>query len=747
MGTKSRSFATSIITKTILFIIVVIFTFYGIYSAGVFVDTVRNNNLPFESMGVMRWQDSWQVDRFEQELCRALFYKEKPQLDIDPLPAFDYRVEYPDGSTVSNAPAYNGDQYFTSRKVYAILHTNPDGSWTQEQRSGNSIYTHAYDVLNKGAIAQSFEQERRQASSSTTDVTAATDEDVADKITVDVTEYYLYSNGSDSRITTGWSVENPCPTVRISFAFNDASLDATETFWQQCRYYYINQFVLLGGMLLALVICAMWLLITCGRKPADRELHLLTVDRVPTEIMLALTGLCGVSGIALCVVLLDQINYQNSYSVYSDKLLFNLIAGGITMLAALALLGVMSLLRLIKAHRFIRNSIIFRILRWCWTPFGKLFDMAKGCFDERAFKDSPLTLALQKRQKVFLATLMAVLLFCILLSFVFLGMDGGGSALLMAIVILVMAPVTYWHIKGNRTTYLEINKGFDDSLEEQMKSERTKTALITNVSHDLKTPLTSIITYVDLLEKEELSDTARDYVTVLAQKSQRLKAMVSDLFDLSKSSSGNIPLELETLDLKRLLEQTLADMRDHIEASSLILKTAFPSDEVYVYSDGKKLYRVFQNVIDNALKYSLDGTRVFITLERDNGKAVATIKSTSANEMNFTADEVLQRFSRGDEARTGEGSGLGLSIAQSFTVACGGDFKLAIDGDLFKVTASFPIVKKPEEPSPQPAAAPVPEPTPAFIEPTPAATEAAPAPGEEQPETVSSSPEEDSKNV
>ena len=250
----------------------------------------------------------------------------------------------------------------------------------------------------------------------------------------------------------------------------------------------------------------------------------------------------------------------------------------------------------------------------------------------------------------------------------------------------------YWYVKYNNETYEEINKGFDQSLEEQMKSERMKLELITNVSHDLKTPLTSIISYVDLLSKEEdLTDSSRDYVKILGDKSNRLKNILSDLFDLAKSTSGDINLELETLDMKRLIEQTIGDMQDNIEKSGHQIKLNIGEKPLNIYSDGKKMYRVFQNVIDNALKYSLAGTRIFVELEELNGKGIATIKNTSNYEMDFTSEEVLERFSRGDRARTTEGSGLGLSIAESFTNVCGGDFQIDIDGDVFKVIISFDI--------------------------------------------------------
>lgn len=236
-----------------------------------------------------------------------------------------------------------------------------------------------------------------------------------------------------------------------------------------------------------------------------------------------------------------------------------------------------------------------------------------------------------------------------------------------------------------------ISTNLTASMERMMKSEKMKVDLVTNVSHDLKTPLTSIISYVDLLQKDDtLSEEARDYVTILAQKATRLKDMVQDLFDLAKSTSGNIKLEMEQLDISKLIMQTLIDMDDKIQSYGCDIRTKYPVEPAHIYADGKKLYRVFQNIISNALKYSLEGTRIYLEVNRYGNDIIVTLKNTASYEMNFDAESILERFVRGDESRTGEGSGLGLSIAKSFTENCGGTFKVVVDGDLFKTIITFP---------------------------------------------------------
>ena len=237
----------------------------------------------------------------------------------------------------------------------------------------------------------------------------------------------------------------------------------------------------------------------------------------------------------------------------------------------------------------------------------------------------------------------------------------------------------------------DIQYGMDTALSERMKSERMKVELVSNVSHDIKTPLTSIISYVELMKQEEnLPEDVKDYVRILDIKSQRLKSMVQDVFEISKAASKQLPVNLEDLDLGKLLRQTLADMEEQIEESSVTVKAQIPAEAVMIHADGSRLYRVFQNLLQNALKYSLDGSRVFITLKTDNKTARATVKNISQEEIPSDID-FTERFVRGDESRTDGGSGLGLSIARSFTEACGGVFGIEVDADLFVVTVEFPI--------------------------------------------------------
>ena len=245
-----------------------------------------------------------------------------------------------------------------------------------------------------------------------------------------------------------------------------------------------------------------------------------------------------------------------------------------------------------------------------------------------------------------------------------------------------------------------ISEGFKIAVDEEIKSQNLKTELISNVSHDLKTPLTSIISYIDLLKKEnDMSETQKEYIEILEQKSQRLTLLIEDLFEASKAASGNISFNKSSLDLVSLLRQTIAENENEISASGLLFKIQLPDSEQKIICnlDGKRTYRIFDNLISNILKYSLPSSRVYIDVSLNMNKVLIVFKNISAYEMNFNPNDIAERFVRGDKSRNTDGSGLGLSIAKSFTELQGGEFNIYIDGDLFKVAISFEVISEYEQ--------------------------------------------------
>mgnify|MGYP002559094039 FL=1 len=241
-----------------------------------------------------------------------------------------------------------------------------------------------------------------------------------------------------------------------------------------------------------------------------------------------------------------------------------------------------------------------------------------------------------------------------------------------------------------------IRQGLMSSVNESLKNEKLKADLITNVSHDIKTPLTSIVNYVDLLKRENLeNENAKYYIHVLEEKSQRLKQLTEDLVETSKITSGNVKLNMQKLDLVELLYQTGGEFNERFESRNLTIVTKIPSEQIFIYADGRQLYRSIENLYTNAAKYALENTRVYVELEKADKKAVFTIKNVSKNELDIVSNgnvDLTERFVRGERSRTTEGSGLGLSIAKNLTHLMGGKFEIKVDGDLFIATITYNII-------------------------------------------------------
>lgn len=246
------------------------------------------------------------------------------------------------------------------------------------------------------------------------------------------------------------------------------------------------------------------------------------------------------------------------------------------------------------------------------------------------------------------------------------------------------------HYKEIENNLNHASENLQKAVEEAIKSERLKSELITNVSHDLKTPLTSVINYAELLNKNDLSEEEiKEYSEIVYKKSHQLKKLIEDLFEASKINTENVELDRENIDFKELLKQIVGEWSDKLEASGLEIITNYPEEACTLYLDGGKMYRVLENIFSNISKYAMDNTRVYVDLKIEDNKKVLEIKNISKYSLNISAEQLMERFTRGDVARNTEGSGLGLSIAKSLTEILGGSFTTVVDGDLFKVRIEF----------------------------------------------------------
>ncbi|WML32902.1 HAMP domain-containing sensor histidine kinase [Clostridium sp. OS1-26] len=357
------------------------------------------------------------------------------------------------------------------------------------------------------------------------------------------------------------------------------------------------------------------------------------------------------------------------------------------------------------------NSLIYKILRSIWRASGRV---------NKKFCGYLRNIDLKEKNTKKLAILLGInlIIVSIISCFWFLGII---VAVIYTVILFVIVRKHYNNISSKYNKLLEaankiaegnldiiveddlgvfnafkkeiesIQKGFKKAVNEEVKSQRMKTELITNVSHDLKTPLTAIITYVDLLKDENLSvEKRKEYLNTLDRKSQRLQELIEDLFEVSKATSGNINLNIVDVDVVDLMKQTLLELDDKILKASLIIKTNYPKSKIILHLDSQRIFRVFENLIINITKYAMKGSRVYIDIVSKEDKVEITLKNMAANEIDFNVDEIAERFVRGDKARTADGSGLGLAIAKSFVELQGGELNISVDGDLFKVTITFP---------------------------------------------------------
>ncbi len=251
----------------------------------------------------------------------------------------------------------------------------------------------------------------------------------------------------------------------------------------------------------------------------------------------------------------------------------------------------------------------------------------------------------------------------------------------------------YWEFKHHAENLNSIGDGMAAAVEQRMKAERLKTELITNVSHDIKTPLTSIVNYVDLLQKPHTPEQESEYLEVLDRQSKRLKKLTEDLVEASKASTGNMNVNIVRTNTREIIEQSLAEYGRRMEQGNLTVIVNIPDEPPHAMADGRLLWRVLDNLFNNVVKYALPGTRVYITSELDGGEAVISVKNISRDPLNISAEELMERFVRGDASRHTEGSGLGLNIAQSLVNLMHGKFSLSVDGDLFKAEIRLPKAK------------------------------------------------------
>ena len=448
-----------------------------------------------------------------------------------------------------------------------------------------------------------------------------------------------------------------------------------------CRNWAIPLTALCLVLAVALFI---FLLVSAGHRTGTAEVSRNWFDQVPLElVLLAMVLLVGLSGDVLTSRTLTVLG------------LF------LPMLLALGLLLCMTFAVRCKTKTLVKGTVLYWACRWAWGAVKWLWYVLKNLsliwktvlvWGGLSLIELVMVGGYARGPLVVFWLLEKLILTPALFTFI-IGLkklqDGAGR---MAGGDLAPVPEKFLFPaeKQHAQSLNSIGRGATLAAERQLKSERMKTELITNVSHDLKTPLTSLISYVDLLKKEGLtSERAPEYLEVLDRQSQRLKKLTEDLVEASKASSGNIQAKPEDTDVNLLLSQAAGEYAERLAGASLTPVITLDPSEPHIRADGRLLWRVFDNLLSNVTKYALSGTRVYLTTEAKDGKVFVTFRNVSREPLNISAEELMERFVRGDASRNTEGSGLGLSIAKSLTELNGGSLELTVDGDLFKAVLVF----------------------------------------------------------
>ena len=489
----------------------------------------------------------------------------------------------------------------------------------------------------------------------------------SDNIIYNSTYIYFDLDSNGENVTTN---DNTLANYEIYSRYNENKTNQLTNFkmvkelYQFALEHQTLPIYILPITIILLAIIVIYLLWAIGHEKGKEDIVLNSIDKIPYEIL----SIIGLSILTIFLTITIELIHLVNY--------ITLIAGILIYLICYAIVAVFTVttIKRIKAKKFLKSFLIYKLFVWIRNKYKKI--------------QSNLKIKIQNKEIfwyfwgfIIISIILALFLFSSLAFFAFL--------LLIIFWVFVYCKIKQYLKKqeeikealediynGKKEVYIDekelkgtlkqmaiyindISGGFSNAIQESLKSERLKTELITNVSHDIKTPLTSIINYVDLLKKENIQDEKiKEYIEILDQKSQRLKKLTEDLVEASKASSGNIKLNIEEINLKELINQCIGEFKDKFEQKQLIIETNMPNEEIKIKADNRYMYRIIENLFSNITKYALENSRVYIDLYKEGKKIKVSMKNISKDKLNISEDELMQRFVRGDKSRYTEGSGL-----------------------------------------------------------------------------------------
>ena len=592
----------------------------------------------------------------------------------------------------------NYSEYVAMQQQYSMENTNIGYCFQIASDTGLQYYTNS-DLQFKGKNADDIttlvkEQGGKFIYFNPDKVQINTNTDITAKQMRSMLKEHEYSFGDDTRVWI-W--------VDTNYPVND-SLQMVKNDLDAFRPYFIT---LLGCGLAALTLCVLILLYLSykeGRRIDDNgeiTYGIIKQDRIPLEIWALVT----IAAEAVIVYYGWQIlkGYRSGTVSYS---MMPVIVGGLVFIMnEIGIRFYFSFIRRIKAKRVWKTTLVYKILKETVNLVTQT--MQNGSLVSRTWIPYLIFLMINLILVLLgVGGVIGALLLDLLVGAYLYRESKQRDEIVEGIEIIKNGDSKYridtTHLKGENLKMAEsvnsIGVGIRNAVESSMKDEKLKTDLITNVSHDIKTPLTSIITYVDLLKRENITDQRiQGYIDILDSKSQRLKQLIDDLVEASKISSGNISIQLDTINFAELVKQAIGEFGEKFEASNLQIVTKMPENAMLIEADSGQLWRVMENLFQNVSKYALHGTRVYIEMDEEgegfDKKNVFSAKNISAKYLEVEARDLTERFIRGDQSRQTEGSGLGLSIAKNLIEAQGGEFEIQVDGDLFKAIIKFPAVE------------------------------------------------------
>lgn len=467
--------------------------------------------------------------------------------------------------------------------------------------------------------------------------------------------------------------------------------------------------VMIISVIIAVILtflCSAYLITAVGHKKSEEGIFLTKFDQVCSEVAAGILMIIGGIVAIPLILVIESYGREMFYVIVTIALTFIIEY-------ILFMIGMASLIRRIKAKVLWKNSVCGHFVGFVKRIVKKCYIVLKELYLQR---NITIRIAIIYGAWIFLLFFFVLIMFAfrnVFMSFLGLLLFIGSNLVILYLLVKIVRDYEKIIIGAQRIASGEINykisdekingehkrlveainnirNGLAQAMESSIKNERMKTDLITNVSHDIKTPLTSIINYVDLLKRENIGDEKiKSYLEVLDSKSQRLKSLTEDLVEASKLSSGNMEFIIEEINFAELVTQVNGEFIEKFTDRNLTIVPNLPGEPAVIKVDGRRVWRILENLYNNASKYSMEGTRVYVDLVMKEKKAVFSIKNISEMQLNIKADELTERFIRGESSRTTEGSGLGLSIARSLTELMGGSFEVYLDGDLFRVNISF----------------------------------------------------------